>query len=1292
MRVFLKIFLFISIYSNVLGQDAWLYPNRGQWVKNVFFKIDLLQGDFFIEEDGFTYSLSNGGKHIEGHESHLEDNNESFMGHVIKTKFLGSSWDGSSYVSDSSSFYNNYILGNNPENWFGHIHGYKTVRLYNYYDGIDMLINGDDGFKYSFIINPFTNVNQIRLDYKGQSNLYLDDDGNLHICNRFGEIIESNLAAWTETELGVKKSVNVQFKLVGDELTFVFPDGYDTSQKLIIDPTLTFSTFTGATSDNWGMTATPDSNGNLFGGGISFGIGYPTTVGAYDASFNGGTASSTGLPGFDISITKFTADGSALIYSTFIGGSSNELPESMICNSNNELYILGVTASSNFPMVGAYDNTFGGGSLEVQNGLTFPASDLFVARLSADGSSLLSSTFMGGSGNDGLNSSILNFNYGDQFRGEVILDQNENILVTSTTKSSDFPVIQGPQNSLSGAQDAVVFKLNPSLSSLIWSGYFGGLGVESGNSIQSSINGDIYFVGGTNSSSLSYSSGFDLSFNGGISDGYITRLNGNTGAILSGTFLGLNEYDQSYCVQLDLDDKVYVLGQTESNWQITPGLYGVANSGQFIQKLSSNLNSIEWTTMIGAGSGHVEISPTAFLVSDCYDIYLSGWGGTTNSTGGQAINSTSNGFPVTIDAYQPTTNGSNFYIAVLAPDANYLKYGTYMGGVSGPANHVDGGTSRFDKDGTIYHAVCASCGAMTNGFPTTPGAWSNIAPSNNCNLAAFKFELGTIQAAVADPNPVICLPDSVYFNNNSVNGNAFLWDFGDNTLSTEMSPSHLYPGPGQYNVTMIAADTNNCYVSDTVFFEVIIGDFIGGVVTPPSPICPGDTFEFEAYGGAFYDWSPSIFLSDSTIYNPLAIIDQTTDFMVIISDTCGIDTVLVTLEVYIDSNTISNDTSICIGNSVDLFATGGISYSWSPITSMINQNTSTPSVTPLVTTLYNVEIETLNGCFLEDSVLVEVNDTPPIPIIDDSVSVCIGDTIEIEVSGAESYSWSPNINIDTIYGPNVVISPINDIYYYCDFTNSCGTVRDSILIIVVEPSITAWNDTIICLGETANLSATGAESYLWSPSTSLNSSYLPQVLASPSSPTMYFVIGTDQFGCTSYDSVFVDLFPVPFIQTNPDVQAFYGDDIQLYATSTTSGDYIWSPSEYLSCVVCDNPIANPEQNFFYVVSYTDENGCSASDSVYIYYNPVIYVPNTFTPDSDEFNSLFLSIGGNINTFEMLVFDRWGELVFESLDINIGWDGTYKGQNCQDGTYVWKINLTDFNGKEYNYVGHINLVR
>jgi len=1276
------------------GQNIWLHPNAGQWDDRIQYKVELAMGEMLIENDGFTYFLNDAKQRLGHHDNdHSHDNSTSFNAHVIKAKFLGSSWNNSIILRDSSSFYRNYFLGSDKSKWQGNIRSYSYIELADYYNGIDLILDGaDEMLKYSLRVAPQIDPSQIIIQYSGQDELYIDQEGNLHVSNRFGEIIEKKPVAWNIDENGNEtQRVPIKFYISeGNKVRFVFPNGYDTAKPLLIDPSLTFSTFTGSTADNWGMSATPDANGNLFGGGVAFGQGYPTTAGAYDITWSGAV---------DVAITKFNADGTALLYSTYIGGAGSETPNSMICAPNGELFIFGLTSSSTFPMAGnPFDPTFDGGPnvSGSSNGLGFTAgADMFIARLSANGANLLASTYIGGTGTDGLNATSLNYNYGDQFRGEIILDDLGNVYVASTTQSSDFPTLLGPQNSLNGSQDAVVFKMPPTLNVLNWSGYFGGSGDETGNSLQVSSSGEIYFVGGTTSSSLPFNSGYDLTFDGGIADGYVAKLNGANGSIISGSFMGLNEYDQAYCVQLDLNDEVYVLGQTESNWAISAGCYGNPNSGLFIRKFNNGLSNIFWSTMIGAGSGHVEISPTAFLVSDCYDIYLSGWGGQINTSNSQAVFSSSNGFPVTFDAYQSATNGSNFYIAVLDQNASALKYGTYMGGTASSANHVDGGTSRFDKQGRIYHAVCAACAGNPNGFTTTPGVWSTTNQSSNCNMACFKFELSSIDAIIGNVTTVVCIPDSVHFINSSANGNEFFWDFGDNTTSTEVNPSHLYATSGSYTVSLFVSDTNGCYSSDSVEFIIHIGDVQFSVVQPDT-ICAGSSMQLEASGGATYLWSPGQFLNDSTVAMPIATVDQTTVFTVIISDTCGTDTIAVTLPVYVEPHSIIDDTSVCIGNSVDLFATGGVSYLWTPAIYLNNPLSATPLCTPGAATLYNVAITTANGCIINDSVSVDVYFTPPVPVIPDTVFMCIGLSAGIIVSGAVSYSWSPNSFINQTTGSSVIVNPPNDMYYYCDFTNACGTILDSVFIDVLQANVTAEMDTIICPGETANLTASGCITYIWYPVSGLNTSSGPFVDASPETSTVYHVIGVDANGCIDEDSVLVTLYPQPNIEIIPGIVfADYGDMIQLLAISTTTGPYTWSPPDFLSCTNCVTTIANPEENFTYSVSYIDENGCSATDVVNIYYNPILYVPNTFTPGGDEFNQMFLAVISeekNVLEFHMEIYNRWGELIFESFDFKHGWDGKYGGQDCQDGTYVWKIRLREISNETTVHTGHINLLR
>lgn len=1284
----IRIGLMVLLTNSYAQQDGvWLHPNAGQWNKHIQYKVEAQLGEVYLENDGLVFHLNDAKQQLEHAHEQRDSRIDSFGVHVIRGKFANSSWKGEKESFVESSFYRNYIYSNDPSSWQSHVLSYQRVVMKQFYPGIDLFYDGSNGsLQYGFLVQPQAQVGLVQLDLDGSDDISLNDNGDLIIAHRFGEISMSKPRAWQ-----LDDEVDIEFTLKDNVVGFNFPKGYDENLPLTIDPNIVFSSFSGSTADNWGMSATPDANGNLIGGGTVFGLGYPITSGAYDASFNMGN--------IDVGITKFNASGTALIYSTYIGGSGSESPNSMICNGNGDLYIYGLTSSANFPMAGSpYDNSFAGGpdisSMTYTQGFQ-AGTDLYVAKLSSDGSTLLASTYVGGSNTDGFNSGgagTLNYNYGDTFRGEIVLDPNENVYVASSTRSSDFPTVGSLSSFLSGTQDAVVFKLNSTLSSMQWSGYFGGPGLETGNSLKVADNGNVYVVGGTTLGGLNIFQGHNLTFGGGI-DGYAVRLNGANGQVMSGTYIGQAEYQQAYSVQVDHEGGVYVLGQSESDMGITPSHYGNVNAGQFLRKFNSTLATMSWTTTIGAGVGHVEISPTAFLVSNCKDIYIAGWGGNLNQNLGQASFSSTNGFPVTPDAYQATTSGSNFYICVLDEDAMNLKYGTFIGGFSSSYNHVDGGTSRFDSLGRIYHAVCGACGGNPTGFSTTPGVWSPTNQSSNCNLAAFKFELSTIEPIIATPNNVVCIPDPVIFNNNTANGNAFFWNFGDGSTSTATNPSHYYSAPGTYTVTLVVSDTNGCYSPDSVTMEVYIGDFIASITPPTGPICPGDSYQLEAFGGVNYQWSPAQFLDDPTIANPIATIYETTEFTVVVSDTCGIDSTSIIIEVYDPNFSVIDDTVVCIGSGVQLYATGGGSYTWTPGTYLDDPASATPYCLPDQTTTYDVEIVSVEGCVHQGTTTVTVELNPPNPVIPDSISICQGSSASITVSGATYYEWYPAPNITPISGPTVTVNPAQSTWYYCDFINACDAKLDSVLVKIIEADIQASPDTIICLGESVPLSASGGISYLWSPSSTLNANNLSQVTATPLQPTTYIVTGIDTNGCVNSDTVFVDLHPFAFIQTSPDVYAFYGDEIQLSATSTTPGQFIWFPPEFLSCVACDDPIANPDQNYYYVVSYTDANGCSARDTVFIYYDPIIYVPNTFTPDDENpINPIFYAVGGNIKTFEMTIFDRWGELIFTSNDISFGWDGTYLGNKCQDGTYIWKIKISDFEDEEHYYVGHVNLLR
>jgi len=1265
-------------------------PNRGQWDDRIRYNVDLNQGKMYLENKGMTFLLTDALAHNHSEINHDHDSEGLIKYHAIKQHLIGSNSNPTITESNPSSHYSNYILGNNSSKWKSSVFSYDFVVFSAVYDGINTFYEGkSDQLSYNFEVNVGANPSQIRFEIDGADAVEITPNGELTLKHRFGQIIQSAPIAWNISEDGRKTKVKCDFQQTGNIVSFRFPQGYNQEEKLIIDPSLTFATFTGSTADNWGFTATPDVNSNLFGGGIVFGVGYPTSSGAYDNSFNNGSGS---FP-MDVGITKYSALGNNLLFSTYIGGSGNETPHSIVAAPNGELFIYGVTSSTNFPMAGnPYDNSFNGGPSVTENSLNFNGADIYVARLSPNGSSLIASTFVGGSGTDGLNINSLSYNYGDQFRGEITLDASQNVYISSTTSSSNFPTVAASQGSLSGSQDAIAFKLTPNLSSLSWSTYFGGSGLETGNSITIGTDGSAFLAGGTTSSNLPITSGNDLSYNGGASDGYVIRINGSTGALLSGTYMGMSEYDQTYFVQTDIDNSVYVYGQTESPWQVSPGCYGNPNSGQFIRKYTTNLININWTTMVGAGTGHVEISPTAFLISNCYDIYISGWGGNLNAGHGQAVNSTTNGFQVTPDAYQLNTNGSNFYLAVLGKDAVNLKYATFMGGTNSSYNHVDGGTSRFDKAGRVYHAVCGGCGGNPNGFTSTPGSWSPQNGSNNCNMATFKFELSSIDAIAAQPAPLICIPQSVYFQNNSTNGNAYLWDFGDGNTSTAFAPIYQYTTPGVYDVKLVVYDTSGCFSSDSVTIQVIVGAFTGGIVQPANPVCPGGSYQFDAYGGANYNWTPANLLNNPNIPNPTATVQTTTIFSVVISDSCGSVTLNVTLPVYDNNIGITPDTSICLGSAVPLQVQGSGTISWSPpdfLSSTSNFNTIS---TPDTTIVYSVNVTSPDGCLLSDSVKITVYFSLPISNLPDTMNMCFGSQIGILASGGNNYSWSPNEYVLNQNGPLVEVNPPYDKWYYVDIANACGIIKDSVFIHLVEAAIIAGNDTTICPRESAFLWATGADNYFWHPYNTVVGQFGNYVEVKPPGSTNYMVVGEDNNGC--YDTAYVEVVvhPYPSLQVNSTVYAFYDDQIQLEAFSHNSGTFTWFPTEGLSCVNCPNPITAPNQNVTYFVYFVDNNGCKNSSYVDIIYDATIYVPNTFIPNSDNVNDYFRIYGGNFKKIECQIFNRWGELVKIINSVDDYWDGTYRGKKCQDGTYTWKLIYVDFLGVKHFLTGHVNLLR
>ena len=395
-RKLIKSIIFSLICLKLSAQNSFI-ENKGQINNNVLSKVNLSSGSLFIESTRLTYAFYDKEKLIKRHNY---GSVEKIQAHSYTVSFLGANQNNISILNKPSVFYENYFLS--PEYQASYVRSYQNHEKQNLYQGIDILFyTKEDKLKYDLYVSPNADPKQIEIEYNGVENMRLIE-GDLYYETTVNKMKEYKPFAYQEIN---NKIILVPcfYNLEDNIITFDFPEGYNQEYELVIDPILEFSTYSGSTADNFGYTATYDSYGFLYGGSTVFNIGYPTTTGAYDITYSN-TAGGT-----DIAITKYDTSGTQRVFSTYLGGTSDELPHSMIVNNNNELFVFGTTGSSDFPVTqSSYQTTFKGGPLFSPTGIgvSFPeGSDIFISRISADGTSLLSSTFLGGTGNDGLNNS-----------------------------------------------------------------------------------------------------------------------------------------------------------------------------------------------------------------------------------------------------------------------------------------------------------------------------------------------------------------------------------------------------------------------------------------------------------------------------------------------------------------------------------------------------------------------------------------------------------------------------------------------------------------------------------------------------------------------------------------------------------------------------------------------------------------------------------------------------------------------------------------------------------------------
>lgn len=819
------------IHPSLAFAQLRFIENKGQLHSDILYEADLFTGKLLLEGQGFSYHFIHPADYTKfqeithKREAYPEDFRMRY--HLVKTRFLGAQ---KAQIKGESVFpyYYNYFIGRDQSRWARKVGLYGGVYYENLYSGISLRVYSDErGMKTDWIIQPQAEPGAIRIAYEGANDLFLNE-GKLYVHTSVNYFVEEPPVAYQIID-GEQCEVVCRYVLKGKELSFEL-GAYNPEYPLVIDPPIViFSTYSGTTADNFGFTATYDQHGNLYAGGnitsaypVEPNGRYPTTPGAYQENPAGFVGNSGPYGGFrcDMAISKYDSSGTTLLWASYLGGTDNDYPHSLVVDNQNRLVILGTSYSRDFPVdTLAFDTSHGGNS------------DIVVVKFTEDGSNLVGSTFLGGSQDDGiLDSTNLIFNFADNYRGDIQVNNNDHILIASCTRSSNgIPVFTNSiQNTRGGGYDGLLVEFDSSLSNVVWSTYWGGSGDDALYSLR--IDGENHVIcgGGTESAGLKTTPNAFSPSRMGMVDGMLLRVNLDNHALTAATYFGTGVNDQIYFVDFDRKNDIYIFGQTMGFMPRSPGTYGFTGGGQFLVKLNPALDSVIFSTTLGNRTNNPNFSPTAFLVDYCYNIYFAGWGSDAGDIG---FIGTTNGLPVTPDAMYPSTDGNDFYLGVLDRDAKNLLYATYYGGTQ-TSDHVDGGTSRFDKRGVVYHSVCGSCPDLGGPFfisdiPTTPGAAFPVNLSPRCSNASFKIDFQITFAVEADftVSPKIsCAPLSINLTNKSYKGHSYIWDFGDGTTDTSFEPTHSYYQPGKYRIWLKAIDSASCNQVDSVFADVEVID------------------------------------------------------------------------------------------------------------------------------------------------------------------------------------------------------------------------------------------------------------------------------------------------------------------------------------------------------------------------------------------------------------------------------------------------------------------------------------
>ncbi|MDI1353429.1 MAG: gliding motility-associated C-terminal domain-containing protein [bacterium] len=472
-------------------------------------------------------------------------------------------------------------------------------------------------------------------------------------------------------------------------------------------------------------------------------------------------------------------------------------------------------------------------------------------------------------------------------------------------------------------------------------------------------------------------------------------------------------------------------------------------------------------------------------------------------------------------------------------------------------------------------------------------------------------------------------------------------------------------------------------------------------ITPKtSTVCAGSAVNLVAEGNAAtYSWWPLTALSAINGATVTSSPFTTQTYTVVGTlNTCSNMAVATVSAIQIPVITASaNNHTVCRGATTILEVQGASSYLWFP-SSYLNQASGNAVISaPNQNMTYTVK--GYNGiCTGSTTIDIVTVKLPEMTILASENQICKGSSLPITVRGAQSYTWIPKSGLyfngsDT----SVIAAPLTTTNYTVVGSNSLGTVSclqqlsySVIVVPLVVPKISGNQQ--ICVGDKITLYASGGNTFSWSPSAGLNVTDGSGVVASPKISTIYTVHVSQNTFCGTNGTVQVDVYDRPSVFAGRDTVFNLNESIFVKAIGT--GTLMWVAGEGILCRDCPETQVYPSRSGCYLVRAVNEFGCTATDDICIQVTEdfTFYIPNTFSPNNDGLNDVFLIFGENISSVSMEIYDRWGTRVFQSNDVKIGWDGRYKGEGCKVDVYTYVISYKGLNRKLYSRTGNVNLVK